>query len=119
VFDLKTKKETARSILVEQPVKKGANGDFPWWGPAFAYFNAKSEPRVIFAGTRKFAGIPEPRILADAQLHDVAAGKTLHKFKQGGSLVVSRDGKYLVRTVNGKSANDKGSAELWTLDLDK
>jgi hypothetical protein len=100
VFDLKEKKEVTSRTLAEQPNKDGAGKQtVPGWGRAYPYFNAKGEPRVLF----------------DGKLLDAASGKVLGEFDAGQGILVSRDGKYLVR-LTGKKDDKKWSVEVWSLD---
>jgi hypothetical protein len=101
LFDLKNKKETVRKILAEEKTQAGPFGPqaLPNWGRAYAYFNSKGEPRILF----------------DGRLFDAASGKALHQGDGGAGLNLSRDGKYLVRLTRKMGSKTMG-VELWGLD---
>lgn len=71
----------------------------PDWGNVFAYFNARGEPRVIFGG----------------KICDAANGQVLHQFDVAASVLVSRDGKYLVRLTRTRDDKQLG-VELWSIE---
>jgi hypothetical protein len=105
LLDLKEKKEAARFTLAEQDVKAnplGGNPVPPDWGRAYAFFTSKGEPRVLF----------------DGKLIDGTNGKVMQTFDPGAGLILSRDGKYLVRLTRKKDDKPMG-VELWGLDEDK
>jgi hypothetical protein len=105
LFDLKEKKEAGRFVLAEEETKgdrSGLNQKLPAWGGAHACFTPRGEPRVLF----------------DGKLIDGASGKALQRFDEGRGLLVSRDGKYLVR-LTGKKDDKKMGVEVWSLDSDK
>jgi hypothetical protein len=77
--------------------------DQPLFTRAYTSFTSKGEPRVIF----------------DGKVIDPAAGKVLHKFDGGGGVLVSRDGKYLVRMIVSKKDEKQIGVELWGLEDDK
>ena len=60
----------------------------------------------------------DPRILFDGKVIDGATGKQLQKFDPGAGLILSRDGKYLVRLLVTKDPKKLG-VEVWSLDNDK
>src|SRR5262249_38231756 len=101
LFDLKAKKEVSRRVLAEQKAEPRALGQgLPQWGPAQAYFTPKGEPRVLFGGN----------------LLDGASGKVLHPVEPGVGLLVSPDGRYLVRLTRGQEK--KMGVEVWGLAND-
>jgi hypothetical protein len=114
LFDLKEKKESDSTkekkeaghwILAEEETKAAQGGlgqKLPSWGQAHAYFTPKGEPRILF----------------DGKLFDGASGKVLQKFDESKGLLVSRDGKYLVRMTPTKDEK-KLNVEVWSLDYDK
>jgi hypothetical protein len=102
VFDLKEKKEIARKVLVEQKTTGSPTSTPPVFSRAYAYFTAKGEPRIVF----------------DGKLLDGASGKVLSKFDAGAGLVVSRDGKYLVRLTH-MQGDKQMSVEVWSLDNER
>jgi WD40 repeat protein len=103
LFDLKEKKETQRWTLAEEKTKAAAFGVLPPnWGRAYGYFTAKNEPRILF----------------DGKLIDGANGKSLSELDPGAGLILSRDGKYLVR-VTRKKDDKKMGVELWSLESEK
>jgi hypothetical protein len=100
VIDVKEKKEIKRWTLAEQETKAAAFGVAPPdWGRAYAYYTGKGEPRILFDGT----------------LFDGDTGKKLSEFDPGAGLILSRDGKTLVR-LNRKKNDKKMSVELWSLE---
>jgi hypothetical protein len=103
VIDLKEKKEAKHWTLAEQETKAAAFGVVPPdWGRAYAYFTGKGEPRILF----------------DGKLFDGDTGKVLSEFDAGAGLILSRDGKTLVRLIRKK--NDKKMiVELWSLESEK
>jgi hypothetical protein len=102
VFDLKEKKEAGRHVLAEQETRKDALAQtFPQWGRSYTYFTAQGEPRVVF----------------DGKLIDGAGGKVLEKFDPRAGVLVSRDGKYLVRLTRKNDEKTMG-VEVWGLDYD-
>jgi hypothetical protein len=103
VFDLKTKKETVRTTLLEGGEAKQGATKSPAWGQAYPYFNAKGEPRVLF----------------ESKLFDVAADKVLQESSQGYGYILSRDGKYVVRLTGVTSDKNKLGMEVWSMDMDK
>jgi hypothetical protein len=105
-FDLKEKKEVAQHVLAKEETKApaaGFNPVVPTWGRAYAYFSGKGEPRVLF----------------DGKVIDAANGKVLHKFDPEAGLVLSRDGKCLVRLTRARKDDKKMAVEVWGLDGDK
>jgi hypothetical protein len=105
LFDLKEKKEAGRWVLAEEETKGdrfGRGQKPPAWGRAHAYYSARGEPRILFNG----------------KLIDGASGKTLQTFDEGAGLLVSRDGKYLVRLTRTKDEK-KFAVEVWGVDYDK
>src|SRR5262249_12094297 len=103
VFDLAGNKEKSRQVLAQEAAKAATFGGAlpPNWGRAYGYWNSKGEPRVIF----------------DGKLLDAATGKTLQQFNSSYGVIVSRDGKYLVRLI-GKEGDKKLRVETWSLDTD-
>jgi hypothetical protein len=104
LLDVKNKKEISRFTLAEEKTKAAAFGGAvtPNWGRAYAYFTPKGEPRILF----------------DGKLFDGATGKKLSEFDPGAGLILSSDGKTLVRLKS--KANDKKMAlELWSMDNEK
>jgi hypothetical protein len=69
--------------------------------PAQAYFTPKGEPRVLFGGN----------------LIDGASGKVLHAFDAGVGLLVSPDGRYLVRLT--RVQEKRMGVEVWGLENDR
>jgi hypothetical protein len=106
LFDLKEKKEIANVKLAEAETGARAaqlgNPAPPNWGRAYAFFTPKGEPRILF----------------DGKLVDGANGKVLDEFDPGAGLILSRDGKYLVR-LNTVKDDKKRGIELWSLDNQK
>jgi hypothetical protein len=104
LFDVKDQKEISHATLAEGETKVGAFGgvDGPKWGRAFAYFTSKGEPRILF----------------DGKLLDGGTGKVLGEFDPGFALMLSRDGKCLVRVTTTKDVK-KWAVELWNLDNEK
>jgi hypothetical protein len=105
LFDLKEKKEVGRWTLAERENKSALGRQMlpPNWGKAYAYFTAKGEPRILF----------------DGKVIDGASGKELRKFDPGAGLLVSPDGKYLVRLTQKKGESNKLGIEVWGLDSEK
>jgi hypothetical protein len=105
LVDLKDKKEVGRWTLAERENNSALGRQMPPpnWGRAFAYFTAKGEPRILF----------------DGKVIDGASGKELQKFDPGAGLLVSPDGKYLVRLTQKKGETKKLGIEVWGLDGEK
>jgi hypothetical protein len=105
VFDLKEKKEVARWTLAERENKSALGRQMlpPNWGRAYAYYTPKGEPRILF----------------DGKVIDGATGKELQKFDPGYGLLVSPDGKCLVRLTQKKNEPTKLGIEVWGLDGEK
>jgi hypothetical protein len=105
LFDLKEKKEIGKWTVAERENKPAqlGQGASPWSGDVSAYYNAKSEPRILF----------------DGKVIDGASGKELHKFDAGAGTWVSRDGKALVRLTKKKKEDRTMTVEVWSLDNDK
>jgi hypothetical protein len=104
VFDLKTKKETSRQTLAQEATKAAPFGGAaaPNWGRAYSYWNVKGQPRIIF----------------DGKLFDVDNGKVLQQFNRGSDVIVSHDGKYLVRLTQ-KQGDKRFGVETWRLDAER
>jgi WD40 repeat protein len=104
LLDVKDKKEINRFTLAEEETKAAAFGGAiaPDWGRAYAYFTPKGEPRILF----------------DGKLIDASSGKKLSEFDPGTGLILSSDGKYLVR-LKGKANDRKMGLELWSMDNEK
>jgi hypothetical protein len=105
VFDLKDKKQAGRRVLVEQATKANdfSGPGLPTYSRAYPFFTSKGEARVVF----------------DGKLINAADGKVLDKFDARGGMLVSRDGKYLVRMVRSTKDEKKIGIELWGLEGDK
>jgi hypothetical protein len=99
LFNIKTKKELAHAMLAEQEAKAGPN-ETPPWGQVHAYYTSQGEPRILFEG----------------KLLDGSTGKELCQFNPGVRLLVSRDGRYLVRLTRAKEEKKKMSVQVWSLE---
>jgi hypothetical protein len=63
--------------------------------------------------------LPSPRcIVVDGKLIDGVRGKALHELDSGAGMLMSRDGKYLVRLTQ-KPTDKKMAVEVWGLDGQK
>jgi len=100
LFNLKTKKELGHAVLAEQEAKGASDVGPPPWGQVHAYFTSQGEPRVLFEG----------------KLIDGATGKELQQFDAGARLLVSRDGRYLVRLTRAKEEKKKMGVQVWSLE---